>query len=263
MIDYSFSIAELEYFLLVLVRISCFIFAAPFYSMNNTPKRVRVVLSVFIAYIVYQVTLPHEVIVYETVFEYAVIILKEGITGLLVAFGASICNSIVLYAGRIIDMEIGLAMANQMDPTTMEYASISGVYYQYVVTLMLIVSGLHRYLITALVETYTLIPVNGAVFNNDAILQSMITFLGEYLSIGFRICLPVFCVSLILNVILGIMAKVSPQMNMFAVGMQIKVLVGLCVLFFTTAMLPYISDFVYDEMKVMIVRFVKAMMGPG
>lgn len=260
MIEYSFSIAELEYFLLVLTRISCFIFVAPFFSMQNTPNRVKIGFSVFVAYIVYQITMPHDAIVYETVFEYAVIIMKEAVAGLLIGLGAGICNSIVLYAGRMIDMEIGLAMANQMDPTTMEYASITGVFYQYIITLMLMITGMHRYLIQAIVETYELIPVNGIVIHNDEMLGSMIQFMSDYLSIGFRICLPVFCVSLILSAVLGIMAKVSPQMNMFAVGMQIKVLVGLCVLFFTLPMMPYISDFVFTEMKTMIVRFVEAMM---
>lgn len=259
MIDYSFSIAELEYFLLVLVRITCFFFTAPFFSMNNTPRRVKIGFGIFVAYLVYQVTLPHETIVYRGVLEYALIVLKEAIVGLLVGFGANICNSIVLYAGRMVDMEVGLAMASQMDPTTREQSSVTGVYYQYMVTLILLISGFHRYLLTALVQTYTLIPVGGAVFDKDALFVSFLQFLSDYLNIGFRICLPVFCVSLIVNVVLGILAKTSPQMNMFAVGMQIKVLIGLCVLFFTTAMLPYISDFVYTEMKTMIVRFVQAM----
>lgn len=260
MIEYSFSIEELEYFLLVVVRITCFFFTAPFFSMNNTPKRVRIGLGIFVAYLIYQTTLPHDSVVYETVLEYAIIIMREASAGLLVGLAASICNSIVLYAGRIVDMEIGLAMANQMDPTTKEQSSITGIYYQYMVTLVLLISGMHRYLIQALAETYVLIPVNGAVFHTDSLLTSMILFMTEYLNVGFKICLPVFCVSLIVNVVLGILAKVSPQMNMFAVGMQIKVLLGLCVLFFTTAMLPYISDFVYTEMKTMIVRFVEAMM---
>lgn len=259
MIDYSFSIAELEYFLLVVVRITCFFFTAPFFSMNNTPRRVKIGLGIFVSYLVYQSTMPHEAILYNTVLAYALIVMKEAIVGLLIGFGANICSSILLYAGRLVDMEIGLAMASQMDPATREQASITGFYYQYMVTLILLVSGFHRYLLTAIAQTYSLIPVNGAVFQRDALYASFLQFLSDYLNIGFRICLPVFCVSLIVNVVLGILAKTSPQMNMFAVGMQIKVLIGLCVMFFTTAMLPYISDFVYTEMKTMIVRFVQSM----
>ena len=67
-------------------------------------------------------------------------------------------------------------------------------------------------------------------------------------------------IMLLLNAVLGIMAKVSPQMNMFAVGLQLKVLVGLCVLFITVRMLPGIADFIYTEMKQMMVAFVQSMM---
>lgn len=65
---------------------------------------------------------------------------------------------------------------------------------------------------------------------------------------------------MITNVILGIMAKVAPQLNMFAVGMQVKLLLGLGVMFLTVGMLPYISDMIFTEMKTMMVTFVEAMM---
>ena len=77
--------------------------------------------------------------------------------------------------------------------------------------------------------------------------------------IGFRICLPVFAAMLLLNAILGILAKIAPQMNMFAVGMQLKILVGLSVLFLTAGLLPNISNFVFTEMKRMMVSFVGGM----
>ena len=69
-----------------------------------------------------------------------------------------------------------------------------------------------------------------------------------------------FAVMILLNSILGIMAKVAPQMNMFAVGIQLKVLVGLCILFLTVGMIPGIADFVYTEMKRTLVMFVESMM---
>ncbi|MBP3468082.1 MAG: flagellar biosynthetic protein FliR, partial [Lachnospiraceae bacterium] len=61
--------------------------------------------------------------------------------------------------------------------------------------------------------------------------------------------------------LLGVMAKVSPQMNMFAVGLQIKVFAGLGVLMLTTSMLPVAADFIFDQMKRVIVMFVEAMGG--
>ena len=230
MIEYSFSIQELEILLLYFVRVTCFIYAAPFYSMNNTPNQFKIGLGLFVSYLLYAVSLPHQELVYGTVLEYAVIVMREALVGLIIGWGANICSSIVLFAGRLVDMEIGFAMVNAIDPTTKENATISGFYYQYTVMLLLIVSGMHRYIMS------------------------------QYINIGFQICLPIFCVTLIVNVVLGILAKVAPQMNMFAVGMQIKILIGLGVMFLTVGMLPYVSDYIYKEMKIMIVSFVEAIM---
>ncbi len=260
MIDYSFSIAELEYFLLIFTRITCFIYSAPFFGMNNTPKRVKIGLGFFISLLVDSMLSPHETIVYHTVEGYAMIVLKEALTGLLIGFGANICMSITSLAGQIIDMDIGLSMATIFDPTTNEQTSITGAFYQYIITLMMIVSGMYRYLLQALVDTYELIPVNGAVFREDALMNSMLKFMADYIIIGFRICLPVFIVILILNVVLGVLAKVSPQLNMFSVGIQLKIIVGFAVMFLTVGMLPSAADFIFTEMKKMIVAFVEGMM---
>lgn len=259
MIDFAFSIYDLELFLLIFTRITCCFVVAPFFSMTNTPNRVKIGLGFFVALLIYEAVTPEEAIIYETVFQYALIVAKEAIVGLLVGFAASICTTIVSFAGHIADMEIGISMATMLDPTTREITSISGIYYQYMVMLMLILSGMHQYIIRALVDTFTLIPINGAVFDLDHLLSSMITFMGDYIIIGFRICLPIFVVMVLLNAILGVLAKVSPQMNMFAVGIQLKVLVGFMALYLTVALLPDIAGLIFTEMKKMMVLFIEGM----
>ena len=256
MINYSFSMYDLEFFLLIFTRVSCFVFTAPFFSMKNTPANVRIGISFFTSVLLYQVLTPAEAVVYSSVLEYVIIVMKEAVVGLLIGLAASICTSIVNFAGSIADMEVGLSMVTLMDPTSRENTSITGVMYQYSLMLMMIVTGMYRYLFGALADTFSLIPVNRAVFRSDALLSSMLEFLGDYVVIGFRIVLPVFCTILLLNAVLGVLAKVSPQMSMFAVGIQMKILVGLSVLFFTAGMLPGAADFIFQEMKRMIVSFV-------
>lgn len=260
MLDVSFSYAELEYFLLIFTRITCFIYIAPFFGMRGVPNRVKIGLGFFISLLLYHAITPHVPVAYTTVWQYAVIVMKEAVTGLFIGFGASICNSIVIFAGRMVDMDIALSMVNQLDPTTKENASISGIYYQYTVLLMLLISGMHRYLIRALADTFTLIPINGAVFRTESLLASMIQFMSEYIVIAFRICLPIFIVIALLNAILGVLAKVSPQMNMFAIGVQLKILVGFAVLLVTTIMLPSVANFIFEEVKKMTSAFVGGML---
>lgn len=259
MVNYSFSVYDLEYFLLILTRVSCFVFVAPFFSMKNTPSNVRVAISFFTSLLLYQALTPAEAVVYSSVTGYGIIVLKEAFVGLLIGLAANICTSIVNFAGSIADMETGLSMVTLMDPTSTENTSITGVLYQYVLMFLMIASGMYRYLFGALADTFILIPVNGAIFHTDSLVNSMLGFLSDYVIIGFRIVLPIFCSILLLNAILGILAKVSPQMNMFAVGIQLKVLVGLSVLFLTVWIMPGIGDFVFDEMKEMILAFVEGM----
>lgn len=258
MIDYSFSYGDFELFLLIFVRVASFVYIAPFFSMSNTPSRVRVGLAFFISVLLYQ-TGPEQEAAYDTLTGYTIIVMKEAVTGFLIGFGANLCTAVVSFAGQIADMEMGLSMASLFDPATKQQTTITGVYYNYMVLLLLMISGMHRYLLKALAETYELIPINGAVFHDDALLQALITFMGDYIIVGFRICLPIFAVMIILNAVLGILAKVSPQLNMFAVGIQMKVLVGFCVLFVTTAMLPDAAGFIYEQMKRMVVSFVRVM----
>lgn len=258
MIDLSFSIYDLEYFLLILARVASFVFIAPFFSLSNTPTRVRLAMSIFIAALLYQVLTPVEYELFDTELDYAVLVMKETIAGLLIGFGSNICMAILNFAGAIADMETGLSMVTLMDPNTRQQTSFTGVLYQYAFSMMLIASGMYRYLLGAIADSFILIPVGGAVFRSEAMLATIVQFLGDYVIIGFRIVLPIFCVILILNAVLGIMAKVSPQMNMFAVGMQLKVLVGLGVLFLTTYMMPGAAEFIFEEMKVVTVSFVEA-----
>jgi flagellar biosynthetic protein FliR len=258
MIDITFTYADLEYYLLILVRVSCFVYIAPFFSMTNVPRRVRVALSIFVAYLIYHAVDRNEV-VYNSLLGYAVIVMKEALTGFLIGWGAQMCASVTSFAGSIADMEIGISMVSLMDPTTNQQATFTGVFYQYIFTLFLMITGMHRYLLQALVDTFTLIPINGAILDSEKLLSSVITFMTDYITIGFRIIMPIFCTMILLNVVLGVLAKVSPQLNMFAVGMQLKVLVGLGILFLTVQMLPSAADFVFAEMKRMIVSFVEAM----
>lgn len=258
MINITFTYADLEYFLLILVRVTCFVHVAPFFSLNGVPRRIKVGFSIFLAYLLYTAVDRNEV-VYNTLLGYAVIVMKEAMTGFLIGWGAQICATVTSLAGSVADMEIGLSMVSLMDPTTRQQATFTGVFYQYFFTLLMIITGMYQYLLRALIDSFTLIPVNGAIFRAESLVESLAVFMGDYITIAFRIILPIFCTMILLNAVMGVLAKVSPQMNMFAVGMQLKVLVGLGILFLTIRMLPNAADYVFVEMKKMIVSFVEGM----
>ncbi len=258
MISYTFDILTVEYFMLILVRISCFIFAAPFYGANEVASRIKIGIALFTSVIVYT-CIPVSEVSYVSEVGFAVMVLKEGITGLLIGYGANICNSIILFAGTIIDMDIGLSMAQVFDASTNSQQSITGSLYQRFLLLMLLVTNMHQYLLRAIIESFSLIPLGGAVFNWDSLVVTMVQFVTDLFIISFRIMLPIFACIMILNTILGIIVKVAPQMNLFAIGVQLKLFVGLGVIFLTIFLFPSVCNFIFKEMKTVIVSIIEGM----
>lgn len=258
MFNAAFSLQTFEYFLLVLVRIAACIFAAPFFNTRGLPMRTKVGLAGCIAVMMTGI-LPDQDLVYTGILEYGVIVVREGITGLLIGFSASICNSIVLFAGSLMDMQIGLSMAQEFNPMTQMNESITGNLYNYMVMLMLLATNMYHYVIRAVCESYQLIPINQQVFQWDHLLKAISSYMSSLLVIGFRITLPVFACMMLVNCVLGILARVSPQMNMFAVGMQLKVLVGLAVIFLALTLLDGVASNVAQEMKRIVVDMIKGM----
>jgi flagellar biosynthetic protein FliR len=200
---------------------------------------------------------------YGGMLEYGIIVGKEAITGILMGMMANVCTYIIGFAGRMIDMQIGLAMAQEYNPLTKAEESITGNLYYYFIMMMLLVSDLYRYIVKAIADSFTLIPVNGQVFQWEYLVGTITTFITDMLVLGFRIMLPVFACCMTLNCILGIMAKVAPQMNMFAVGIQIKVFVGYAILVVTVLMLPKAASLIGEEMKQMLRMVVKGMYQAG
>ena len=100
MLEYTFSLANFEILILILVRISCFVYIAPFFGTKNAPSQAKIGFSFFVALLVYGFV-DKTAIEYTGLIGYAIIVLKEGITGLLIGFAANICNSIILFAGNI------------------------------------------------------------------------------------------------------------------------------------------------------------------
>lgn len=123
-------------------------------------------------------------------------------------------------------MELGLSMANMFDPATNVQVTVTGNIYNYFVMLMLVATNMHYYIIRAIFDSFSYFNVGKAVFHTS-LKEIMVDFVANYFLIAVRIVLPIFCCMLIINVVLAVLAKAAPQMNMFVVGIQIKVLVGI------------------------------------
>ena len=242
----TFSIDNFEAFLLILVRITGFIFTAPFFSLRNVPNRVKAGLAIFMAAILFY-NVPYTAPEYESIITFTIIVVKEALAGAIMGFFANIAYQIITFAGAMIDMDIGFSMVSEMDPTTAIQTTISANIYGYMVLLMMMITNMHHYFLKAIIDSFRVVGIGEVTINARAYLL-MLQFITDYFIIGFRIVLPIFASILVVNTILAILAKIAPQMNMFVIGMQLKIFVGLLVMVLVIEMMPSIADFIFNEM---------------
>ena len=138
-------------------------------------------------------------------------------------------------------------MVSQLDPISGIQTTLTANFYGYLVMLMMIMTNLHHYFIRAVVDSYKLISLGDAMFSPN-LYELMLQFVLDYFVIAMRIVLPIFAAILVVNTVLGILAKAAPQLNMFVIGMQLKILVGLLVLYLIIGLVPSVADFIFNEM---------------
>jgi flagellar biosynthetic protein FliR len=232
-------------------------FTAPFFNSNMFPRLAKLGLSFFFSLVAINLV-DYSALQYDGIMGYAALVLKEAITGAMIGFASGMCMYILNFSGHMIDMEIGFSMAQEFDPATNVQSTISANLFSQMFLIIFILSDMHYFVIDAIYDSYEMIPVGGANLSADFV-SIMGTYIADYFIIGFRIILPVFSCILIINVVLGILAKVAPQMNMFVIGMQLKVFVGLFLLFMLMEFLPNIVDFLFQEMQELTKLFVNAL----
>ncbi len=260
MISTEFSIYHLEYYLLIVARVAGMFAAAPIYSTRGVPRRVRLGLALCTAMAMIMM-IPYEPLNYTTIIEFSVLLVKEVVLGLSVGLASSLCLTIINLAGMFIDREIGLTMVMAFDPSTNSQATISADFYTYMVILIMLCTNMHHFIIRAICDSFTLIPVGGVDINTVVYKDIVILFLTEFFVLAFRISLPIFISIMLVNIVLGVLAKTSPQMNMFSVGIELKLIVGLIILIALVIFLPNITEFVTHATEDIVTDFLYSMAG--
>lgn len=235
-------------FLIVLVRITGMFYLSPIFGRRNIPNYFKAgfcfILTIIIAS---SVTVP-DLSGYTSLTSYVILIGKELLVGLCMGFISYILFSAVYVAGHIIDTQIGFGMANVFDPMTNVQIPITADFYAVLATLFMLVTDSHHLLIKAIADSYVVLPPGGARFGGDVVRQ-LVDLFYQTLLIGFKIAAPLVAAILITDVALGIISKAMPQMNVFMLGMPLKLIVGLIVILITIAafkgMVTYILESTY------------------
>lgn len=239
---------QLTLFLLVLVRMTAFFVAAPIFSFRTVPNIFKIGLGFFSALIAFM-SIPNEAPIPLDV-AFGVMVAKEAIVGLALGFVAALILYTVQIAGGFIDFQMGFAIANVVDPQTGTQVPIIGNFkYMLSILFLLSVNG-HHILLDGVMRSYQLLPVDGMFVSLGT--ESVALFITQVLvkiyMIAFQIAMPVVGALFLVDVSMGIIARTVPQLNVFVVGIPLKIFVGFVMILLTLSIFFYLLQTVFKEM---------------
>ncbi len=248
----------LDTLLLVFIRVTSSMIIMPFLSNRSIPVIAKIGLSFFCSIIMIHLVPPLVITSQMSLIDFTVLIIKEFITGWMIGFGAYIVFAILTLAGQFIDYQIGFSMVNVFDPMSQTQITITGNFYYFTFLLIFLVTRSYAYFFQALKTSYQFIPI-GQIMPSDVLYTSFIGYFNTFFLLALQIAAPIFFVMLVTNVVLGILARTVPQLNMFVVGFPIKIILGLFVLYFTFAIFGTVADIIIRELKVIFDMLIRGM----
>lgn len=218
-------------FLLIFCRITAFFVVAPVFSSRGVPNTFKLGLGVFISLIVFLTYGVQQTIVPNA--EYVLVVIREILVGLLMGYVVYLFFTVVQTAGAFMDLQIGYAMANVVDPHTGASAPLLGNFkYMLILVVFLMLNG-HHYMLTGLMDSYQWMPLSNELFSR--LMSGNITeFLTRTFSNTFLLAVqmasPLIVAMFLADVGLGFLTKTAPQFNVFVIGIPLKMIVGLFLL---------------------------------
>lgn len=248
---------SVELFLLVFVRMTGLFVIAPIFG-RNMPAYLKIGIAFATAIIMTNVVKVDNIIGMDNYLLYAFYIFKEFIVGIVIGFVAYALFTSIYIAGQIIDMQIGFGMVSVFDPITNIQVPVTANLYYMIAMLIFITTNGHHLLIKALYQSFSLVPIGSAGIGPN-MMDNIIEVFQQMFSIGFKIAAPIIAAILITDVVLGIISKTIPQMNVFVLGMPLKILVGIIIVMITIPSFIYIVTMIKDSMNIEIFKFLKDM----
>jgi flagellar biosynthetic protein FliR len=250
-----------DIFLLVFVRMTGLFVVAPIFGRKNMPTYFKIGFSFFTALILVNTTAVQPVQYDDNIPGYALLVIKEFIIGLSMGFVAYLTYNAIYIAGEIIDMQIGFGVVNVMDPiSNIQVPITSNIYFIVSMLLFLSMNG-HHMLISALFDSFSSLPPGKAVFKAE-ISDSIMDIFSTVLATGVRIAAPVVATVLILDIAMGTISRMVPQMNIFVIGMPLKIIAGLIIMAITIPLFISVMRTIFGLMESNVVNYLKEL-NPG
>ncbi len=224
-----------------LVRITSFVLAAPVFGARMVPVRVRLLLALLLAWLLLP-TLPAMPAIDPLGPGGLIVSAHQVLLGVAMGFIFHLVFSAVVIAGQSVAMSMGLGFASAVDPQNGVQVPVVSQYYMVMVTLVFLALDGHLALLATLADSFHLLPVGTGGWSADLPLQ--IALWGSRMFVGaLLMALPTMAALLLVNLAFGVMTRAAPQLNIFAVGFPITLLVGFVMLLFSLqTLLPQFSE---------------------
>ena len=219
------------------LRVLAVFSVAPVFSMRAIPMRVKIGLAFLVA-VCAQAALPDQPVISVNGREALGAVVQQVAVGVAVGFTARLVFTALELAGEVIGLQMGLNFASFFDPASGGQVSAVARFFGNTSMLLFIVMNGHLLLLMAVVKSFDRFPVDGNFL--QALAQMRLYELGGSLfSSALWIALPMIGLMLFVNLTLGIISRVAPQMNIYAVGFPVTLTVGLLGI---TATLPLLEQ---------------------
>lgn len=230
-------------FLLILVRVSSAFMLIPAIFPKGTPNTLKVAFSGILAFILSSI-IPMEAALGST-FAFILSLIYETVNGLIIGFVISLCFYGVRLAGELIDFQIGFSMISIYDPTSGNSSTLFEKLFNTAALVIFITIDGHHMILRCLVESYNLVKVGHLAIGTGSPIY-VISVFTDYFTLGIKIAIPVIAVLLMTDIIMGLIARAVPQLNVLILGLPIKILVGLTAI---SILLPFLFSIIIDNFK--------------
>lgn len=229
-------------FFLLLARIGAFFAVLPMFSWRSLPMRVRASMAIVVTVFFAAVRAPVVNTAGLELVDAVVLMVQETVYGLALGLAVAFVFGSIQQGGRIIGMQMGLGDAGILDPVNNEPAQPIGTFFEITFVMFFLAVGGHHLFLRLIDKSYQVFPVSGA-FDREMtarLAEALVQAGSTMLLMALRLAAPVLAVFLALTMVLGVLARVLPEMNILLTSLPLRVGVG----FFMAAMvLPTIDQF--------------------
>lgn len=241
-------------FLMVFTRISAMILFNPALGKKNIPVAIKMGLS-FLTAVIITGTLPDINLQFAGIPDLIIACLKELLIGFAVSFIIQMFLSTMLIAGEITDLQLGVGMSKIYDPQSNVSMPVSGSIYNLLFMLVFFAGNGHLTLIKIISLSFRILPPGPTILNfgfGDFIVQ----LFANILILAVKLSLPIVAIEIIAEIGTGVLMRAVPQINVFVLGLQLKLLIGIIMIIF---ILPNVAGMIDSMIGTMFTNIEKAL----